>query len=392
MSRKLNGRFATRAIHVGQEPDPTTGSVVPPIHQTTTFAQQDLGVHQGFEYSRANNPTRSNLERNLASLEGGRHAIAFASGMSALSALVMHFRAGDHFVVGENVYGGTYRALTRVFDRADITCDWVDTRSTEDIDRAITASTKAIIIESPTNPMMTLTDIEATAQLARDRGLICVVDNTFMSPYCQRPLELGAHVVVHSITKYLAGHSDVLMGALITDEDDLAEDFFFMQMSVGAVPSPMDCWLTLRSLKTLPLRMERHSRNALELARFLEGRPGVEKVYYPALPGHPQHELAAKQQRTPDGDSIFGGMISFDVGSLERARAVIQNLEIFILAESLGGVESLVDHPALMTHASVPRERREAFGLTDGLVRLSVGIEDLVDLQADLAAALEVLN
>ena len=373
---------------MGQEPDPTTGSVIPPIHQTTTFAQDDLGVHRGFDYTRAKNPTRSNLELNLASLEGGSHCFAFSSGMSALSALMMHFRAGDHLVVGENVYGGTYRALTRVFNRAGITTAWVDTRTIDSIAAAITPATKAIILESPTNPMMTLTDIEKAAQLARDRGLLCAVDNTFMSPYCQRPLELGAHVVAHSITKYLAGHSDVLMGALITSDDELAEDFELLQMSVGAVPSPMECWLVLRSLKTLALRMEQHSNNALELARFLEGHPSVEGGRYPGLPSHPQHELAARQQRTPDGESIFGGMICFEVGNLERARAVIQNLEVFTLAESLGGVESLVDHPALMTHASVPKNQRETFGLTDGLVRLSVGIEDLADLKADLGAAL----
>ena len=392
MSRQLDGRFATRAIHVGQQPDPTTGSVVPPIYQTTTFAQEDIGVHTGYMYSRAQNPTRSNLEQNIASLEGGSYGIAFASGMSAISCLVAHFGAGDHFVVGDRVYGGTYRALSQVFNRSDIKCDWVDTRSIDSIAAAITPATKAILIESPTNPMITLTDIEKSAQLARDRGLLCVVDNTFMSPYCQRPMELGAHVVVQSVTKYLAGHSDVLLGALITSDDDLAEDFYFIQKSLGAVPSPMDCWLTSRSLKTLALRMERHCHNALELARYLEGQPGVERVYYPGLSSHPQHELAVQQQRTPDGEPIFGGMISLEVGSLDRARAFIAALEVFILAESLGGVESLVEHPAIMTHAAVPRERREAIGLTDGLVRLSVGIEDLVDLKADVAAALEALS
>ncbi|UCH64187.1 MAG: PLP-dependent transferase [Fidelibacterota bacterium] len=383
--------FATRAIHVGQEPDPGTGAVVPPVYQTTTFAQEDPGIHRGFIYSRAQNPTRTSLEQNLASLEGGRYGIAFASGMAALSALVMHFGAGDHFVVGENIYGGTYRVLTRVFNRFNIKCSWVDSRSVDNIAAAITSTTRAVIIETPSNPMMTLSDIEGTARLARDRDLLCVVDNTFMSPYCQRPLELGAHVAFHSVTKYLAGHSDVLMGVLITSEDDLAEDLYFVQKSVGAVPSPFDCWLASRSLKTLAVRIEQHSRNALTLARFLDEHSEIKRVYYPGLPTHPGHELAARQQSTPDGHPVFGGMISLETGSLERARMFIKNLAVFTLAESLGGVESLVEHPAIMTHADVPREKREALGLTDGLVRLSVGIEDLADLQDDLAAGLAAL-
>lgn len=392
MSRKLTGGFATRAIHVGQEPDAHTGSVVPPLHQTTTFAQDDIGVDRGYVYSRAKNPTRANLEQTLASLEGGKYGLAFASGMSALSTLIMHFNAGDHFIVGENVYGGTYRVLTQVFQRHNLRSSWVDTRSLEPIIAAIHPETRAIIIETPSNPMMTLTDIAAVAQLARDRNLLSVVDNTFMSPYCQRPLELGAHVAFHSVTKYLAGHSDVLMGALVTSEDDLAESLHFIQKSAGAVPSPFDCWLTSRSLKTLVVRVEQHSSNALALASFLDQHAQVDAVYYPGLPTHPQHELAARQQRAPEGEPIFGGMISIDIGSLERARTFISHLEVFTLAESLGGVESLVEHPAIMTHASVPREKREAFGLTDGLVRLSVGIEDIDDLEADLATALAALD
>jgi cystathionine beta-lyase/cystathionine gamma-synthase len=391
MSRKLSRGFATRAIHVGQEPDTNTGSVVPPLHQTTTFAQDDIGVDRGFVYSRANNPTRANLEQTLASLESGKYGLAFASGMSALSTLIMHFNAGDHFIVGENVYGGTYRIMTQVFDRHNMHCSWVDTRSVDTIAAAINPDTRAIIIETPSNPMMTLTDIAAVAQLTRDRDLLCVVDNTFMSPYCQRPLELGAHVAFHSVTKYLAGHSDVLMGALITSEADLADDLHLIQKSVGAVPSPFDCWLTSRSLKTLVARVERHSGNALALAGFLDQHTEVGAVYFPGLPDHPQHDLAARQQRTPDGESIFGGMISIDIGSLDRARTFIRHLEVFTLAESLGGVESLVEHPAIMTHSSVPREKREAFGLTDGLVRLSVGIEDVADLETDLAEALAAL-
>ena len=318
--------------------------------------------------------------------------MSFASGMSALSALVMHFKAGDHFIIGKDIYGGTYRVFERVFNRFDIQCTWVDTRSLDDIAAAIVADTRGIIIETPSNPMMVLTDIEAVAQLARDNGLMCIVDNTFMSPYCQRPLELGVQVVFHSVTKYLAGHSDVLMGALVTNETDLAEDLYFVQKSAGSVPSPFDCWLTSRSLKTLAVRMEQHCRSAASLAQFLEDHPEVHRVYYPGLPSHPQRELATRQQRSPDGEPVYGGMISIDIGSLDRARAFIKQLQIFTLAESLGGVESLVEHPAIMTHAEVPREQREAIGLTDGLVRLSVGIEDAADLQEDLVAALDSLS
>jgi cystathionine beta-lyase/cystathionine gamma-synthase len=392
VSRKLTGKFATRAIHVGQEPDPGTGSVVPPLHQTTTFAQDDIGEHRGFIYSRAKNPTRTRLEENLASLEGGQYGLVFASGMSALSALVMHFKTGDHFIIGKDIYGGTYRVFERVFNRFNIQCSWVDTRSLDNIAASINSHTRGIILETPSNPMMVLSDIEAVTQLARDNSLMCIVDNTFMSPYCQRPLELGAHVAFHSVTKYLAGHSDVLMGALITNETDLAEDLYFVQKSVGSVPSPFDCWLTSRSLKTLAVRMEQHCRSAALLAQFLENRSEVHRVFYPGLASHPQRELATRQQHSPDGDTVFGGMISFDIGSLDRARALIKHLQIFTLAESLGGVESLVEHPAVMTHAEVPREQREAIGLTEGLVRLSVGIEDITDLQEDLASALDSLS
>jgi cystathionine beta-lyase/cystathionine gamma-synthase len=365
---------------------------VPPLHQTTTFAQDDIGEDRGFIYSRAKNPTRTRLEENLASLEGGQYGLAFASGMSALSALVMHFKAGDHFIIGEDIYGGTYRVFERVFNRFNIRCSWIDTRSLDNIAAAINSHTRGIILETPSNPMMVLSDIEAVAQLARDNGLMCIVDNTFMSPYCQRPLELGAHVAFHSVTKYLAGHSDVLMGALITDETDLAEDLYFVQKSVGSVPSPFDCWLTSRSLKTLAVRMEQHCRSAALLAQFLDNHSEVHKVFYPGLASHPQRELATLQQRSPDGEPVYGGMISFDIGSLDRARALIKRMQIFTLAESLGGVESLVEHPAIMTHAEVPREQREAIGLTEGLVRLSVGIEDVTDLQEDLATALDSLS
>ena len=388
MPRPVKPGFSTRAIHVGQEPDPATGAVVPPIYQTTTYAQEDLGVHRGYDYSRAANPTRQMLETNLASLEGGSSAIAFASGMAAFTALMTHFRSGDHFIISENVYGGTYRALTQVFSRFGLTASWVDMTTTEPFLAAVGPGTKAIIIESPTNPMMSLTDIAQFSSLARERGLLTIVDNTFMTPYCQRPLELGADVVYHSTTKYLCGHSDIIGGVVITSDSDLATDLAFIQKSLGAVPSPFDCWLTLRSLKTLAVRMDRHNHNALQLAHFLDGHPKVSRVYFPGLKDHPQYDLALKQQRTPDGKPAFGGMISFETGSRDNARQIARALKVFTLAESLGGVESLVSHPVTMTHAAVPKEQRESFGLTEGLLRLSVGIEDLADLQADLEHAL----
>ncbi len=388
MPRPVKPGFSTRAIHVGQEPDPATGAVVPPIYQTTTYAQEDFGVHQGYDYSRAANPTRKMLETNLASLEGGTDAIAFASGMAAFTALLTHFRSGDHFIISENVYGGTYRAVTQVLDRFRLAASWVDMTTPEPFLAAVGPSTKAIIIESPTNPMMSLTDITRFSSLARERGLLTVVDNTFMTPYCQRPLELGADVVYHSTTKYLCGHSDIIGGVVITSDSELATDLAFIQKSLGAVPAPFDCWLTLRSLKTLAVRMDRHNHNALQLARFLNDHPKVSRVYFPGLKDHPQYGLAQQQQRTPDGRPAFGGMISFETGSRENASKVARALKVFTLAESLGGVESLVNHPVTMTHASVPREQRESLGLTEGLLRLSVGIEDLADLQADLEQAL----
>ncbi|MEE9465633.1 MAG: PLP-dependent aspartate aminotransferase family protein [Candidatus Neomarinimicrobiota bacterium] len=388
MPRSLKRGFSTRAIHMGQDPDPATGAVVPPIYQTTTFAQEDLGVHKGYDYSRAANPTREMMETNLASLEGGAHAVAFASGMAALTAVMNHFRSGDHFIISENVYGGTYRAMTEVLDRVGLEASWVDMTTPEPFLEAVRPETKAIIIESPTNPMMSLTDIAAFSNLAHERGLITVVDNTFLTPYCQRPLELGADVVYHSTTKYLSGHSDVIGGVVITNDSALADDLAFIQKSLGAVPSPFDCWLTQRSLKTLAVRMERHNHNALQLASFLESHPKVQQVYFPGLESHPQHALALRQQRTPGDQPAFGGMLSFETGSREAASKVARALKVFTLAESLGGVESLVNHPVTMTHASVPKDKRESFGLTEGLLRLSVGIEDVADLQADLEEAL----
>jgi cystathionine beta-lyase/cystathionine gamma-synthase len=308
--------------------------------------------------------------------------------MAAFTALLTHFRSGDHFIISENVYGGTYRAVTQVLDRFRLAASWVDMTTPEPFLAAVGPSTKAIIIESPTNPMMSLTDITRFSSLARERGLLTVVDNTFMTPYCQRPLELGADVVYHSTTKYLCGHSDIIGGVVITSDSELAADLAFIQKSLGAVPAPFDCWLTLRSLKTLAVRMDRHNHNALQLARFLNDHPKVSRVYFPGLKDHPQYDLAQQQQRTPDGLPAFGGMISFETGSRENASKVARALKVFTLAESLGGVESLVNHPVTMTHASVPREQRESLGLTEGLLRLSVGIEDLADLQADLEQAL----
>jgi cystathionine beta-lyase/cystathionine gamma-synthase len=384
-------KFSTRAIHVGQAPEKTTGAVVPPIFQTTTYAQSDLGVHKGYDYSRATNPTRAALEANLASLEGADHGIAFASGLAALSAIVQHFKAGDHFILSENVYGGTYRALTQVFDRFDVRTSWIDTTQLSNIEAAIGPDTKAVIVETPTNPMMSITDIKGVSDLAHAQGLICIVDNTFLTSYCQRPLELGADVVFHSTTKYITGHSDVIGGIVLTSDQKLAEDLAFIQKSLGAVPSPFDCWLTSRSLKTLPVRMDRHNYNAGILAAYLERRSAVGKIFYPGLASHPQHGLAARQQIDPDGKPVFGGMLSIDVGDLGRASKIARNLKIFTLAESLGGVESLINHPATMTHATVPEEQRARLGITDGLLRLSVGIEAVEDLQEDLEQALAAL-
>ncbi|MCH7575989.1 MAG: PLP-dependent transferase [Candidatus Marinimicrobia bacterium] len=392
MPRKIDHRFDTRAMHVGQEPDPATGAVVPPIYLTSTFAQEDFGVHKGYDYSRAANPTRQNLEATIASLESASRGVAFASGMAAFSAIVTRFKSGDHLVLSENVYGGTYRALTQVFDRFGIGCSWIDTTRLDNVRGAITSSTVAILIETPSNPMMSITDLAGVAQIARERNLLSIVDNTFMSPYFQRPLEHGIDVVYHSITKYLAGHSDIIGGIVVTSNEELADDLAFTQKSLGAVPSPFDCWLTSRSLKTLGVRMERHNANALRLAGFLVDRQEVKQVFYPGLESHPQHALATRQQTSPDGRPAYGGIISIETGSLDNARRFARGVKVFTLAESLGGVESLVNHPATMTHGSVPRQKRESFGLTDGLVRLSVGIEDVRDLEADLDQALSGLK
>ncbi|HEY8484110.1 MAG TPA: cystathionine gamma-synthase [Longimicrobiales bacterium] len=376
-------RFGTLAVHAGQEPDPTTGAVMPPVYQTSTYVQEALGKpRRGYEYARVQNPTREALEANIATLEGGRHGIAFASGLAAIEAIVKRLSAGDHIVYEENVYGGTHRMFAQVLSRFSLEFTAVDTRDPEAVRRAIRPNTRLILLETPTNPMMRLTDLRAVAGIAREAGVLLAVDNTFATPYNQRPLELGADIVVHSTTKYLNGHSDVVGGIVVTNDDQVAADLRFLQKATGAIPGPWDCWLVLRGTKTLHLRMEAHNRNGQQIAEFLERHPKVERVYYPGLPSHPQHELARRQMRG------FTGMISIELGSLERARKLVEGTRIFALGESLGGVESLIGHPAIMTHASVPRERREAMGITDGLVRLSVGIEDVNDLIEDLDQAL----
>ena len=382
-----NAGFSTKAIHAGQEPDPTTGAVVVPIYQTSTYAQEALGKHKGYEYARTHNLTRASLERNLAALEGGRFGLCFASGLAATNTLLQTLSTGDHVVAGHNLYGGTFRIMDKVLKRLGLTFTFIPTDDAEAVERAFQPATKMLFVETPTNPMMGLTDIAAVSERAHRRGITVVVDNTFMTPRFQRPLALGADVALHSVTKYLNGHSDMVGGALVTSDERLAEALRFLQNAAGGVPGPMDCWLALRGTKTLAVRMERHDANARALADFLAGHPRVSKVFYPGLASHPQHALAKRQA------SGFGGMISFipGDGSLEAGRCVFDRFRLFARAESLGGVESLVCHPASMTHASVPRETRLAMGFADGLLRLSVGIEDLADLRGDLEQAIQVV-
>jgi len=376
--------IGTLAVHAGQEPDPTTGSVMTPIYQTSTYAQEALGKNKGFEYARTHNATRAALERNLAALEGAKHGLSFASGLAATNALIQTLSAGDHVVCGQNTYGGTFRLFDKVWRRHGIEFTFVDAADTELVAGAFTPKTKFVFVETPTNPLMQLTDIAAVSERAHKKGIQVVVDNTFMSPYFQRPLELGADVAFHSVTKYLNGHSDLIGGALLLSDDGLHDQLRFLQNAAGAVPGPMDCFLALRGTKTLAVRMQRHDENARALATRLSRHAKVSKVFYPGLPSHPQHALAKRQM------SGFGGMISIipGDGSLEAGRAVFDRFQLFTRAESLGGVESLVCHPASMTHASVPRERRLAMGFADGLLRLSVGIEDIADLEADVEHAL----
>jgi cystathionine beta-lyase/cystathionine gamma-synthase len=375
--------FSTDAIHAGQVPDPSTGAIMPPIYQTSTYVQDGLGRHKGYEYARTQNPTRAALERNLAALERGRYGFAFGSGLAAIGTVIELLQSGDHVVCTDNVYGGTYRLADRVWKRFGVDFSFVDTSRLQVVEKALRPATRLLFLETPTNPVLTICDIAALARLAHARGMLVVVDNTFMTPYFQRPLELGADVVVHSTTKYLNGHSDMVGGVVVVNDSDLAERLGFLQNAAGAVPGPMDCWLVLRGVKTLALRMQAHERNARDLARELATHPKVARIHYPGLAAHPQHELASRQA------SGYGGIISLDLGSLEQARVFMESLRLFALAESLGGVESLVCHPATMTHASVPPADRQRIGITDGLVRLSVGVEDVEDLVRDVLAALD---
>ncbi|WP_426150008.1 cystathionine gamma-synthase [Pseudomonas sp. DC3000-4b1] len=377
--------FATQVIHAGQAPDPTTGALMPPIYANSTYLQESPGVHKGLDYGRSHNPTRWALERCVAGLEGGSRAFAFASGLAAIASVLELLDAGAHILSGDDLYGGTYRLFDRVRSRsAGHRFSFVDMTDPAAFEAALRDDTRMVWVETPSNPLLRLTDLAAIARLCRDRGIICVADNTFASPWIQRPLELGFDIVVHSTTKYLNGHSDVIGGiAVVGDNAELAERLGFLQNSVGAIAGPFDAFLTLRGVKTLALRMERHCANALALAQWLERQPQVARVYYPGLPSHPQHALAQRQMRG------FGGMISLDLNTdLDGARRFLEQVSLFALAESLGGVESLIEHPAIMTHASIPPENRARLGIGDALVRLSVGVEDLEDLRADLAQAL----
>ena len=375
--------FATTAIHTGSEPDEATGSVTVPIYQTSTYAQESIGKNKGYEYARTQNPTRTAVERNIAALEGARFGFAFASGMAAIDATLRLVKAGEHVVVSDNTYGGTARLFTRILANYNIEFDFVDTSDSLNVEAAIKPNTKMVFIETPTNPVMIVTDLKEVSEIAHRAGARVVCDNTFMSPYLQRPLEFGVDIVVHSTTKYLNGHSDGIGGIVVLNDEEDANWIGFVQNSVGAILSPFDSWLVVRGTKTLALRMEQHDKSGRAVAAFLEEHPKVRRVYYPGSASHPQHALARRQQRG------FGGMVSFDVGSLAAARAVVEAVKLCTLAESLGGVETLISHPATMTHASVDAAKRERLGITDGLVRISVGIEDTDDIIADLDQALE---
>jgi len=376
--------FGTKAIHAGQEPDPRTGAVMVPIYQTSTFAQSSPGKHTGYEYARTGNPTRTAYQDCVASLENGKHALAFSSGLATIDTLLHTLKSGDHVICSDDVYGGTFRLFDKVLRRFGLDFTFMDLSDPAQVKAAIKTNTKMLWIESPTNPMLKIFDIRELSKIAKERGVLSIVDNTFMSPYFQRPLDLGADAVMHSVTKYMNGHSDVVGGVFITNSTQLFEEMRFLQNSIGAVPGPQDCFLVMRGLKTLHVRMKQHESNAFEVARFLETHPKVQRVIYPGLTSHPQHQLAKEQMHG------FGGMISFEVkGSLADATRVLEKTRIFTLAESLGGVESLIEHPAIMTHASVPVENRRKLGISDTLIRISVGIEEAADLISDLKAALD---
>jgi cystathionine beta-lyase/cystathionine gamma-synthase len=374
--------FSTDAIHVGQEPDPLTGAIVAPIYQTSTYVQESVGKDKGYDYARTNHPNRKALERTIAKLEGGRAAYVFTSGMAAIDSVFRLLRPGDHAILSESVYGGVFRLTTKLLVDFGLEFSYVDTSCMENVKKAARASTKILYVETPTNPTMIVTDLAAAGTFARERGITLVVDNTFLSPYLQQPISFGAHIVVHSMTKYLNGHSDCTGGAAICSRAEDAEKIYFLQRSAGAGLAPMDCFLVSRGVKTLAVRMERHNANGMAVANYLDQHDKVKRVIYPGLRSHPQHEIAKRQQRG------FGAMISFDLGSLEAASTLLNHVRLCSLAESLGGVETLISHPAIMTHASIPPEVRQQIGITDGLVRISVGIEDVEDLIADLEQAL----
>ncbi|WP_038031239.1 cystathionine gamma-synthase [Thermonema rossianum] len=378
-------KFGTKAIHAGVHPDPSTGAVMTPIFQTSTYAQEAPGVHKGYEYSRTHNPTRDALQKNLAALENGKYGFVFSSGLAATDTLMRTLKPGDEVIVTNDLYGGTYRLFRRVHETYGLKFHFINMENVADVEQYINENTRMIWVETPTNPLMKIIDIAGVARIAKKHGLLLTVDNTFASPYLQNPLDLGADIVMHSVTKYLGGHSDVVMGALVTSHEALAEQLAFLQNAVGAVPGPMDCFLVLRGIKTLHLRMRQHCENGRVIAEWLEQHPAVGKVYYPGFETHPNHHVARKQMKD------FGGMVSFTFkeDDMDLAKAFMSNLQVFTLAESLGGVESLCCHPATMTHASIPKEEREKAGLRDTLIRLSVGVEDVEDLIADLAQAIE---
>ena len=382
MKLPASARFSTVCIHAGQEPDPSTGAIITPIFQTSTYVQEELGKHKGFEYARTQNPTRLALEQNLAAIEGGVAAYAFASGMAAIDAITTLLKSGDHVIVTDNTYGGTFRLFDKVLTRYGLEFSYVDTSQPELIEKAVRPTTRMLFVETPTNPVLRLTDLAAVAAIAKSHGIRLVVDNTFASPCLQRPIEFGADLVMHSTTKYLNGHSDSIGGIVIAAKQEDADWLKFIQNAAGAILSPFDSWLVLRGTKTLAVRMKQHNLNGQMIAEFLESHPKVTKVIYPGLPSHPQHDLAKRQMKG------FGGMLSFEVSSFEEARRVCNSVRLMALAESLGGVETLMTHPSSMTHASVPPERRAAIGLSDSLVRISVGIEDAEDLIDDLKQAL----
>lgn len=377
--------FSTDCIHAGQEPEPHTGAVTVPIFATSTYVQPRLGEHKGYEYARTKNPTRSALEANLAALERGKQGHCFASGMSAIDVVFRLLQKGDHVIAAENMYGGSYRLFSNVLEKFGLEFTYIDTSSLDAVRGALRTNTKIVYLETPTNPMMTITDIAACAEIAHDQGALAVVDNTFCSPYLQRPIELGADIVVHSTTKFLNGHSDSVGGAVISNSDEMGEKIGFLQNAVGAILSPFDSWLVLRGVKTLAVRMKRHEENGMAMANYLTNHPKVKRLYYPGLPDHPQHDLAKRQMNG------FGSMISFELGSKEKAAAFLNRVRLCSLAESLGGVETLISHPETMTHASVPPQARKRLGITPGLVRISVGIEDVEDLIGDLENAFEAV-